>query len=324
MQTPIRPAAPSLDLDPAAEAGKSRAPGAGPFHAGEVALHRRYGVADRLQALGARMIRDAMPDQHRAFFAALPMLALGSVDAQGRPWASLVAGAPGFLSSPDARTLRIGARPFPGDPLAAALSVGAPLAGLGLDPATRRRNRVNGRVAASDEDGFSLSVEQSFGNCPQYIAPRIAAPAEARAEPVAERLATLDAEALATIAAADTLFVASVAPGSGDARLGADVSHRGGPPGFVRVGADGALTVPDYAGNRHFNTLGNLLLHPRAGLLFPDFATGDLLALTGAAEIVLDGPPVAALPGAERLWRLRPEAAVRLRGAPLPRFRPAS
>jgi hypothetical protein len=86
-------------------------------------------------------------------------------------------------------------------------------------------------------------------------------------------------------------------------------------PGFISIAEDGALEIPDYRGNRYFNTLGNLLAYPRAGLAIPDFATGDLLQLTGSAEIVWDGPRVAEHPRAERLWRLRPARMLRLRDA---------
>lgn len=63
-----------------------------------------------------------------------------------------------------------------------------------------------------------------------------------------------------------------------------DVSHRGGPSGFVQVDGD-VLTVPDYPGNRYFNTFGNFLENPRAGLLFINFENGDLLHLTGEASV---------------------------------------
>jgi hypothetical protein len=77
------------------------------------------------------------------------------------------------------------------------------------------------------------------------------------------------------------------------------------------------LTVPDFAGNLHFNTLGNFLLNPRAGLLFTDFASGDILQLTGRAEVILDSPEIAAFQGAERLWTFTPEKVV-LRECALP------
>lgn len=65
----------------------------------------------------------------------------------------------------------------------------------------------------------------------------------------------------------------------------------------------------------HLNTLGNLLTNPRAGLLFIDFASGDLLHLSGTTELVFGGPEIAAFQGAERLWRLHVEHLVRRRNA---------
>ena len=38
-----------------------------------------------------------------------------------------------------------------------------------------------------------------------------------------------------------------------------DVSHRGGKAGFVRIGEDGVMTMPDFAGNLFFATLGNFI-----------------------------------------------------------------
>lgn len=92
------------------------------------------------------------------------------------------------------------------------------------------------------------------------------------------------------------------------------MSHRGGRPGFVRVDGD-VLTIPDFPGNRYFNTLGNLLLDPRAGLLFVDFASGDLLHLQGRAELDWDGGAESGFAGAERLWRVQVTAGWRCPGA---------
>ena len=87
---------------------------------------------------------------------------------------------------------------------------------------------------------------------------------------------------------------------------GVDISHRGAPPGFVTIEEDGALVIPDYNGNGFFNTLGNLLLQPKAGLLFPNFETGEALQLTGATAVVWEGPQIAQHKGAERVWMLHP------------------
>src|SRR4051794_20969984 len=103
------------------------------------------------------------------------------------------------------------------------------------------------------------------------------------------------------IATADTLFLASYL-GDGDARQ-IDVSHRGGEADFLRIGDDWVLTVSDFAGNLFFATLGNFPVNPRAGMLFADFETGDVLQIAGEPEAEFDSPEMAALQGAERLWR---------------------
>ncbi|HEY0342264.1 MAG TPA: pyridoxamine 5'-phosphate oxidase family protein, partial [Steroidobacteraceae bacterium] len=102
---------------------------------------------------------------------------------------------------------------------------------------------------------------------------------------------------------------ASYADLEGDKRQ-VDVSHRGGKPGFVKVDRDDMLTVPDFAGNQFFNTLGNFLVNPRAGLVFVDFDNGDLLQLSGDARVVLEDPDIATFEGAERLWRFTPRQIV--------------
>lgn len=297
----------------------------GPNHEGEAALQERAGVRARADAAGRRVIRDFMPEQHRRFFAALPFLVVGSLDAADRPWASILIGRPGFLASPDPRSLTIDAVPAFGDPLGPALVPGAPLGLLGIEPQTRRRNRMNGTVTAVDGGRVTVGVGQSFGNCPQYIqarAPRLAAEPRSVAEPrpLHRGGTALSARDRRLVEGADTFFIATAAPGarSGDPVRGVDVSHRGGRPGFVRVAeADGAteLTAPDFLGNFYFNTFGNIALNPATGLLFVDFASGDALLLSGEAEVVWDGPEVAAFAGAERLLRFRLRESLRIEAA---------
>ena len=293
-------------------------PGRSPWHAGETELQQRVGVAERMATFGRKVIRDYLPDQHRAFYSQLPFLLAGVVAADGSPWATVLEGRPGFLSSPDARALRISALPRPGDPAGPALKAGSAVGLLGIEPHSRRRNRLNGTVTAVDDTGFLVAVDQAFGNCPQYIQTRTLSFAHDPGQQTvvaAEHGQTLDDAARATIASADTFFIASyVDNGSGAAGRGVDVSHRGGKPGFIRLDGD-VLTIPDFAGNLHFNTLGNLLLNPRAGLIFVDFTTGDVLQLTGSTELVLEGDEVGAFQGAERLWRLKVARFVRRRSA---------
>lgn len=289
----------------------ANSPNPSPFHLGERMLQEKAGVRDRLEAIGQKTIRRFMPDQHRELFSRLPYLLVGALDAQRHPRATLLVGRPGFVTSPNPTTLRIDARPVQEDPLAGALANGVAVGLLGIELATRRRNRMNGTVIGVDDRGFSVRVAQSFGNCPKYIQARtpvfLDPPSWRRRQPRAEGQ-ILSATAAGLIATADTFFIATAAArvDDGEPAHGVDVSHRGGLPGFVRVTVEEGrtvLTIPDFAGNLHFNTFGNLAVNPRAGLLFVDFATGGVLSLAGHAEVMWSGVERDAFIGAERLLR---------------------
>lgn len=298
----------------------------GAFHEGEQAMQSLAGVRERFAAGGTPFIRDHMPEQHREFFPLLPFVLAGSVDGEGQPWASVLAGPPGFVHSPDPRLLQVDAWPHAHDPLAQALRAGAKLGLLGLQPHTRRRNRLNGHVTEADGTGFRVRVDQSFGNCPKYIQAREPQFTGAAAgEPPVARMASLDEEACQLVRRADTFFIATAHPRALDAGApehGVDVSHRGGRPGFVRA-EDGVLTVPDFTGNSFFNTLGNLLLQPRCGLLFIDHDRGDTLQVTARARVVSDGEELASFRGALRLVKLEVTGALRARAALPLRWGPA-
>jgi predicted pyridoxine 5'-phosphate oxidase superfamily flavin-nucleotide-binding protein len=280
---------------------------AAPFHPGELRAQVQAGGGP-----AGSGIRAAMPDQHRGFFPLLPFLCLAAPDADGWPLAALVQGAPGFVTAPTPTALAIGALPDPYDPLAALLRPGVELGVLGLDLSTRRRNRANGRLATHDANGLTMEIAQSFGNCPKYIRVRQLHRALPRSAP-AERFDGLSAAAAALVQASDTLFVAtSSGPGAG--RWGGmDISHRGGPPGFVRVAGD-SLCIPDYAGNRYFNTLGNLQLDTRCALVLVDFASGDVLQLQGRGQVLWE-PDAGSDPLAERFWRVEVRGGWLRRGA---------
>jgi predicted pyridoxine 5'-phosphate oxidase superfamily flavin-nucleotide-binding protein len=276
------------------------------FHSGERAAQALAGAATPNAA-----IRDYMPDQHRAFFGLLPFMPIATADADGAPVATILTGPPGFIASPGPTTLRIAANPDRQDPIAPLLIPGAPIGMLGIDLATRRRNRANGTLRAIGPDGLTIQVTQSFGNCPQYIQTRLWEDHETTPGPV-EYLCGLDPEARSLIAQADTFFVATSSGRSAGERGGMDISHRGGRPGFVDIAGE-TLTIPDFHGNGYFNTLGNLLLDPRAALLFVDWTDGTLLHLRGKAEILWDQS--GGLTGAERLWRMSLTGGWRRRNA---------
>jgi len=277
-----------------------------PFNADEQAAQALAGYR-----MGRAPVRPLLPEQHREFFGLLPYLFTATPDAQGWPMASVLTGSPGFIASPDPTTLRIDALPREGDPAALDFAAGADIGLLGIDLSTRRRNRANGRIVTRDE-GLTVHIAQSFGNCPQYIQTRKVVGRDRKPGPV-ETLAGLDEAARDLIESADTFFVASRGRAELGAEGGFDMSHRGGRPGFVGVHGD-TLVIPDFRGNRFFNTLGNLLGDPRAGLLFLNFGTGEMLQLQGT--VAIDWHPGEIGPeGTERLWRVRVARAWRTRSA---------
>jgi len=288
-----------------------------PFHAGEQQIQQRMGVRDAIEPWARKVVRPFLSEQHRNFYAELPFLVVAARDERGQPWATLLSGAPGFAHSPEPGRLVIDTRPVEGDALEYALVDGAELGILGIELATRRRNRVNGRIGASDSEGLDLIVDQAFGNCPQYIHPRewyFVDPPEPAAS--AQRRTALNAGDVTWIERADTLFIASGHRGEGgSASFGMDASHRGGDPGFVRIVNRTTLVLPDYAGNNHYNTIGNLTLDPRVGLVFVDFQTGGLLQLSGRATIDWDPARIAEYPGAQRLIEITIEQINELPGA---------
>lgn len=281
-----------------------------PWHAGEKVMHERVGVSEHMEAYGQRVIRDYMPDQHRDFYHQLPFMIVGAVDTQGRPWATLLEGPEGFVTSPDPRRLVLATELDQQDPAASGFDAGSAIGLLGIELHTRRRNRMNGILQQVETGRLDVAVEHSFGNCPQYIQQRTYTREETRRgeQDARQDFAALDETLTAMIRNADTFFVASYVEHE-DGQRSVDVSHRGGRPGFVKV-TGSRLTIPDYAGNLHFNTLGNFQLNPVAGLLFVDFVSGNVLQLCGTIELVFDSPMIAAFEGAQRLWTFDVQQAV--------------
>lgn len=287
-----------------------------PFHPGEVAMQRSVGMAERMAIIGPKVIRDFLPEQHREFFALLPFIVIATVDGRDDVWPTMLSGEPGFIQSPTPQSLIIGSSAIPDDPAAAGLLAGEAIGMLGIIPQSRRRNRMNGTISCLLDGKIQVEVGHSFGNCPQYITRRefqFVRPPQSTPEHGAEELDVMDVDARQQITTADTFFVASYVDRDEGRQI--DVSHRGGAPGFVEIDINGTLTIPDYSGNMFFNTLGNMLVNPRAGLLFADFETGDLLQIVGRAEIITQSPEIAAFEGAQRIWKVHPTRIVRRRAA---------
>jgi uncharacterized protein len=260
-------------------------PESGPFHEGEIAVQERVGVRESARKVGG-IVRDTLPPVAADFLSEQNFAVVGFADAAGQVWASLLLGEPGFLAP--VSESEVAARPTlpdPGDPLWTRLAEtpdGLPLGLLAIELATRKRLRANG-TAHGVAGGFDLRLAEVYSNCPKYIQARWVSVGDSRGEsyPSEATGETLDAAGREWVTGADTFFIASRHPSRG-----VDASHRGGPPGFVHLEDDRTLVFGDYAGNRMFNTLGNLEISPEAGLLFVDWQTGSTLQLTGSATVL--------------------------------------
>lgn len=250
------------------------------FHAGELAVQHRAGVEAQAARL-ARMLEPVELDGGIArFLAGRTFAALTGRDDADRLWVTPLTGPPGFLNVTSLTTLEVGAVLAVGDPLHG-LPAGQQVGLVVVEFAARRRVRINGTLIQAGPGRLVIKAEQAYGNCPQYIQQRVlisdyrdqAGAGDVRYD------SALASEDIELIRGADTFFLGTTHP-----ERGSDASHRGGPPGFVRVDGD-QLWWPDYAGNNLFNSFGNLAIEPETALLFLDFTTGRTLQLTGAAEI---------------------------------------
>jgi hypothetical protein len=258
------------------------------FHAGERLVQERTG--ERGTALiNSRSISPGIPAAARNFVGQQRWCVLGAADAAGAMWACLLSGKPGFVqASDDLRSLQVASSDPQGVLACMApipdLQPAQSIAVLLIELQTRRRLRINGHVSQASAQALEVEVGQAFPVCPRYIQKRELLPLEAA--PAANNSASTDASSgtlldeatSAWIAGADTLFIASLGP-----TQDADVSHRGGRPGFVQQQGQ-VLRIPDFNGNSMFNTLGNLELESRCGLVFPDFEGARQLQLTGHAR----------------------------------------
>ncbi|KAL5396786.1 hypothetical protein PMIN06_011300 [Paraphaeosphaeria minitans] len=208
------------------------------------------------------------------------------------------------------------------------------LAGLTIDLMERKRVKVFGRVIAGCvnevkvevEDGHVKSaglpdlqdqvqlitkIEQSLGNCPKYlnayeIRPALVSPT------LMSQSERLSGEAKALILKSDMFFLTTSVPED------MDTNHRGGPPGFVRILSDTEIVYPEYSGNRLYQSLGNLLINPKIGVTFPAYDTGDVVYITGTAEVIVGADAAALLPGSNLAVRIKIEEARHVKeGLPL-------
>jgi len=278
------------------------------YHEGEETVRRRAGVF--FEDWGSAGVDGTIPPVAGKFLAKQRMVLIGAAEDDGTVWASPLAGPAGFITPSGDQIIVSNRLPVAGDPLANVFETERELGMLAIEPARRRRMRVNGR-AHRDGGRLVIHTDQVYGNCPKYIQTRtILDDADPPVPGTPLRSTELNDAQRDWIANADTVYVATHVPG-----LGADVSHRGGNPGFFRVSGKRRLSWPDYTGNAMFMTLGNLELNPRSGLLFLDWDNGDALYLTGRAHVDWNQDHAADVAGAERLIDFDVAQVVQIDGA---------
>lgn len=276
------------------------------FHAGELTAQKKANETAIAARNGAN-VADTIIRGAFNFIRQQKTLYVGSIDQSGRVWASILIGKPGFLHpSDDASTLTIDLAKVTKqqlDPLWENIRHNNQVGLLLLELTTRRRLKINGEVTL-DGDLLHVHVTESVPICPRYIQRRDITLDESshRNMPVTIKSGRELGEAQCElIKRADTFFLASA-----HETQGADCSHRGGPNGFVQILQNMVLRIPDYNGNSMFNSFGNLLSNPQAGLVFPDYENLRVLQLNGTAELFWNQPdPTGATGGTNRFWEFK-------------------
>ncbi|KAI1018169.1 hypothetical protein LB505_001403 [Fusarium chuoi] len=275
------------------------------WHDGELAVQKQLKVPTR-----GNPTFPGLAPQYGMRVMQSPLVALGTLDSEGRPWTTVWGGDRGF-----ARPVAEGVLAFNSsvdashDPVFRALwdgiddegvkqgvinrpngSEGKGMAGLSIDLETRDRVKLVGNMiaGATVEGGkavqMAMAVTESLGNCPKYLNKKDIVPNEMAPELVSDKL-PLSQEALDLVVAADMFFLSST---NG---VTMDTNHRGGSPGFMRIiknEDDGLeLIYPEFSGNRLYQTLGNFRVNPLVGIAIPDYNTANVLYATGSASILV-------------------------------------
>jgi predicted pyridoxine 5'-phosphate oxidase superfamily flavin-nucleotide-binding protein len=278
------------------------------YHEGEIAVQTRAGVRDKSARIG-KSIQPTIPPAAQEFLSSQPMAVLASIDQNEKVWASLLMGDPGFIRTTGERTIEIDALPVEGDPLRENLMVNPSIGMIVIEFATRRRMRINGTAEIGQDSKIHIHSHQVYANCPKYIQARTleATATNSDLTTSVQLYSELNDSQQLIIRNADTFFIASH-----HFEGGADASHRGGNPGFIKVVNERSLIFPDYSGNTMFQTLGNLNVNPNCGLLFIDFETGSTLHITGTAKIIWDLERVQEFIGAERIIEFQVDDVIQI------------
>ncbi len=152
--------------------------------------------------------------------------------------------------------------------------------GIVINPSTARRSRVAG-LPTPRHDGVVIMCEVAFTNCRKYMTPTSSTGETTHHGPTRQDPVALDDPWIVqAVTGGETAFLVTETPDGV-----ADVSHRGGPPGFLHYDATGGtITWTEYLGDGMFVSTGNLRTSSRFALVVLDFASGDAARLDGVAQ----------------------------------------
>lgn len=255
---------------------------ANPFHDGEIKMQLLSGESREAEMnapmIASRIAKGAVPFLSARQFAAL------SVEKEKELWCTHMIGEPGFIGVSNQSRLSINLRMLStmADPMIlAAADRNAAVGSIFIDLETRIRYRINGKLSRPDENCIELQVREAYGNCPKYITRRLIEwHRDDRDWSTCAAGRLLSEKQQDSLKNADLFFVATSHP-----EHGLDASHRGGYPGFVCAVDERTLLFRDYPGNSLFNSLGNLMVDERIGLLVPDLTRRMALRITGTAVV---------------------------------------
>ena len=256
------------------------------FHKGELTLQRKYNIQhdpNRVQ----RILKDHIVERFIPFIEQQSTIIIGTTDEEDNLWTSMLIGEIGLVKVINAKQVDINLtqlRSTQTDILFQNISPNSKMGILLINTATRSRYRLNGH-ASLFPDRIEITISEAYPNCPKYIQQRIPVFSEDKAALGVEKTegTLLNTSQKQWVRNADTFFMSSK-----NAKGDMDASHRGGGSGFIELLEDGTLKIPDYIGNNLFNSLGNFVEVPKAGLLFIDFEKGHALQLSGQTELIFD------------------------------------
>lgn len=256
------------------------------FHKGELEIQERTGEA-KMASNVKRMVKNKIIRGAIPFLENQSFVIISSLDSNNKVWTSLLLGYSGWINASTEGKLAfsLGKIISPkSDIFFKNIKENNQVGLLFIELGTRRRYRVNGRVGQNGDD-LEITIQEAYPNCPKYIQRRVLTSLNKNRTPTPQTSEGTGLNALQKewIKKSDTFFVGS------QSKAGyLDASHRGGQVGFIEILADGTLKIPDYTGNSLYNTLGNMVEEPNAGLVFIDFEKGNTLQLTGNTTLLFD------------------------------------